>query len=72
MAIKAKIKSVSLDTITRIIEVLSSIISQLDTWYDLWRNRWLKKKQKKLYKEAEKALKDKDIEKINDIIHRRH
>lgn len=67
---KITIKSISLGTITTIIEIFSNIISQFETWYDIWRNRQLKKKHDRALKEAEKALKDKDVKKINDIIHR--
>ncbi len=68
---KATIKSISIGTITTIIEVLSNIIQQFETWHDLWRNWRIKRKNKKLLEEADKALKDKNIEKINDIIHRK-
>ena len=50
--------------------VISAIINQFETWHDIWRNRQLKKKHDRALKEAEKALKDKDVKKINDIIHR--
>ncbi len=67
---KITIKSISLGTITTIIEIFSNIISQFETWHGIWRNRQLKKKHDRALKEAEKALKDKDVKKINDIIHR--
>jgi len=67
---KITIKSISLSTITGIIDVISAIINQFETWHDIWRNRQLKKKHDRALKEAEKALKDKDVKKINDIIHR--
>lgn len=70
MAIKAKIKSVSVGTITTVIEVITTVVTALKEWGDIWRDFWLKRKQKKLYKEAEKALKDRDVKKINDIIQR--
>lgn len=70
MAVKAKIKAISIGTITAGIEVITGIIAALKEWGDVWRDFWLKKKQKKLLKEADKALKDHDIKKINDIIQR--
>jgi oligoribonuclease NrnB/cAMP/cGMP phosphodiesterase (DHH superfamily) len=69
---KVTIKSISLDVIARVIELFATIVEQFETWHSLWRNWKLKRKQKRTLEEAEKALKDKDIEKINDIIHRRH
>jgi hypothetical protein len=70
MAVKAKIKAISIGTITTIIEVVSSIFDALQNWGDVWRDFWLKRKQKKLLKEAEKALKNHDIDKINEINNR--
>lgn len=70
MTARAKIKSISIGTITTVIEVITNVISALKEWGDVWRDLKLKRKQKKLLKEAEKALKDHDIKKINDIIQR--
>jgi hypothetical protein len=70
MSTKAKIKAISVGTITSIIELISTVFTALSNWGDFWRDYQLKRKQKKALKEAEKALKEHDIEKINDIINR--
>lgn len=70
MTARAKIKAISIGTITTVIEVITSIFTALGNWGDVWRDYWLKRKHKKLLKEADKALNDRDIKKINDIIQR--
>ena len=70
MSAKTKIKAISVGTITTIIEVVSSIFKALSDWGDVWRDFWIKRRNKKLLKEADKALKERDVKKINDIIQR--
>ena len=70
MTVRTKIKSVSIGTITTVIEVITGVIAALKEWGDVWRDFWSKRRSNKLLKEADKALKERDVKKINDIIQR--
>lgn len=70
MKVRTKIKSVSIGTITTVIEVITNIFTALSNWGDVWRDFKLKRKQKRLFKEADEALRNRDVKKINDIIQR--
>lgn len=63
-------KAISIGAVVKVIDTITKIINQFEVWNDLWRHRRLKKKKEKLFKEAEKALRDRDVKKINEIIHR--
>ncbi len=63
-------KSFSIGTVTTIIDIITNIFSAFQSWGDIWRDFRLKRKTKKKYKEAEEALKERDVKKINEIIQR--